>query len=317
MEHLSFQTTFLATLQILLMGLCGYAFFKGKMIDEQGLRTLSGLSINVFWPCFVFYQLTQNFDFKTYAHWWSFPVLSFSLTLLGLLVAGFLLVFCKCVSAKKEFIALAAFQNSGFIPLLLVTALFSPAIAQKLYVTIFLFLIGFDLSFWSLGVWLLARQRMKKFELKSLVNSPILTICASLLLIALGLQKFIPQVIINPVKLFSGCALPMAMIITGGNLAAIEIFGGNKKAIAWALAAKLLIMPALALGVVLSLRPDFLVGFLIVLQASVPSAMTLSVIARHYRIEDDRLINQGVFFSHVFSVVTIPIFLMLYAHLRM
>jgi len=42
-----------------------------------------------------------------------------------------------------------------------------------------------------------------------------------------------------------------------------------------------------------------------------PSATSLSVIARHYE-KEDLLISQGIFFTHIFSVLSIPLFLSLY-----
>jgi len=50
---------------------------------------------------------------------------------------------------------------------------------------------------------------------------------------------------------------------------------------------------------------------LILMQLAMPSATSLSVIVRHYK-KEDLLISQGVFFSHILSVITIPLFLSLY-----
>jgi len=65
---------------------------------------------------------------------------------------------------------------------------------------------------------------------------------------------------------------------------------------------------------VLKLGLPQLIGFLIVMQLAMPSATSLSVIVRHYK-REDALISQGIFFSHIISLFTIPLFLSLYLSL--
>jgi len=77
--------------------------------------------------------------------------------------------------------------------------------------------------------------------------------------------------------------------------------------------AKLILLPALALAAVVYLKLSFLFGFLIVLEAAVPSATTLSIMARHYK-GNEQWLNQGIFFSHIAGIVTMPVFLMLYMY---
>ena len=141
MFALSFQTTFLAALQILVMALVGYFLIRKRLIQEEALGTLSWLVINVFLPSFIFSQLLGNFSFQLYSHWWIFPLLSFAVTLSAFAIGRLVLLCCyKEGIAQKEFLSLVSFQNSGYLPLILVATLFSPEQAQILYVYIFLFL---------------------------------------------------------------------------------------------------------------------------------------------------------------------------------
>lgn len=311
---LSLGTTLLAIFQVFLMGAAGYFLVKKNIIDDRGLDLLSKLVISLFLPFFTFNQLIQRFNFEAYPHWWIFPVMSFGITLTGFLV-GRLMLFClRGTSSGKEFVSLVAFQNSGYLPLLLVATMFSPNEAQELFISIILFLIGFDLVFWSFGVWFLTKQKVKKFELVNFLASPLGAILLSLLLISLGAQKFIPQTFLKPVKMFGDCALPLAMMVVGGNLAQIKITDGNRKDVFWVILAKLIILPSLALVFTVGLHIKGFIGFLIVLEAAVPSATSLSVVSRYYKIED-KLINQGIFFTYMASLVTIPVFLIAYARL--
>ena len=111
--------------------------------------------------------------------------------------------------------------------------------------------------------------------------------------------------------MIGNCTLPLALMVVGGNIALVQLKNIDKKAVGFFLLGKLIILPALGLWVVLKLGLPQLLGFLIVMQLAMPSATSLSVIIRRYN-KEDALISQGVFFSHVISLVTIPIFLGLY-----
>ena len=313
MIPLSFQTTFSATSQILLMGGCGYFLMRQKIIQEEGLQMFSGLVVNFFLPCFILNQFLKNFDFALYPHWWIFPLISFGVTLSGFAVGQAMIHFFSEITFKKEFVSLVSFQNSGYLPLILVTTIFPAQQAQTLYVYICLFLIGFDLVLWSLGVWSLTSRKAKRFELKNIIHSPVVTIFIALALVSLGVQKWIPDLVLKPLKLFGDCTLPLSMLVVGGNLAGLKFSQMDFREIGFFLMAKLVILPLFALILVTALHLDPLIGFLIVLEAAVPSADSLSVIAKHYKIEE-RFINQGLVISHLASIITIPIFLMLYAN---
>ena len=104
------------------------------------------------------------------------------------------------------------------------------------------------------------------------------------------------------------------MMVVGGNVALAQLKNVDKKMVLFFLLGKLFILPALGLVLVLKLGLPHLLGLLIVMQLCMPSATSLSVIIRHYK-KEDALISQGVFFSHILSLLTIPIFLSLYLSL--
>ena len=310
-----FKTTLTAMLEILLLGACGFFLIKKKFINEEGLRVLSKLVIELILPVFIFSQFIQRFSFSLYRNWLFFPFLSLIISLAGL---GIGIIFLKIFKIstdrheKREFLSLLMFQNSGYLPLILLATLLPTGEAQTMYIYLFLFLLGFNLAIWSFGCWFLKGESIKHFELGSLFSSPVLATLISLLLVFLRLDKIIPATIINASDMLGKCVLPLAMIIVGGNLALIPITKMiNKKAIGSVLLLKLLILPLLAFLILLNFRISPYIGLLIILETAVPCATSLSLITRHYRLED-RLINQGIFFTHICSLVTIPIFLCLY-----
>ena len=308
----TFQTTFFAVFQVLLLAVSGYVLVRRGFFDERGLNQLSGLVINFLLPLFIYYQMTTSFDFDGYPRWWIFPLMSFGVTLAGFVLGHLLsLVAAKGELAKREFTALVTFQNAGNIPLMIVTTLFTGMLLKTLYVYILLFVIGFNLLIWSLGTMILVKDSASKLSKTQVLNPPFIATWFSLGMIYSGWHAYVPQSFLKPVELFGDCALPLAMLVVGGNLATIPILDVDKKAIVWVVLAKLIVMPLLALGVVYYLKLDFALGFLILLEAAVPCANSLSLITRYCNMEG-KFINQGMFYGHVLSILTIPFFLTLY-----
>jgi predicted permease len=121
----------------------------------------------------------------------------------------------------------------------------------------------------------------------------------------------VPEFVFKPLKLVGSCTLPLAMLVVGGNLAQIHLGHIDKKAIFLLAVAKLLILPVLGLVFLANFRLPELIGLLIIIELAVPSATLLSVINRHHK-KEDLLIGQGIFFSHIFSLISLPVFLSLY-----
>lgn len=309
LEH--FKITGLAMAQIFLLGGLGYALVKRNMLSHQGLDALSRLVIQIIFPALILAQMLKNFSFALYPRWWVFPLMSLTITLAGLMVGWILLKFSGLKTNKLQFLSLVVFQNSGYLPLAMAAAIFTGQQASDIFIFIFLFLLGFDLVAWSLGIYMLTYEKKIKFRLRTLFSPPVVANLTCLAAIALGLNKFIPETLYKPIALVGNCTLPLAMLVVGGNVALVELKNIDKKTMIIFLLGKLIILPLLGMAIVLKLALPPLWGFLIVLQLAMPAATSLSVIIRRFN-KPDALISQGVFFSHIIGLVTIPLFLSLY-----
>jgi len=314
LEH--FKITGLAMAQIFILGALGYILVKKSLLSHSGLEALSRLMIQIIFPALILSQMLTNFNFSLYPRWWIFPLISLAVTAAGLVVGWVLLKFLKAKNHKLQFLSLVAFQNSGYLPLAMVAGIFAGQQANDIFIFIFLFLLGFDLVAWSLGIYLLTYEKQIKFKLASLFSPPVIANLASLGLVALGLNKFIPSVVLKPVQMVGNCTLPLAMLVVGGNIALVQLRNVDKKMVFLLLLGKLIILPLLGIALVVKLRLEPLLGLLIVMQLAMPSATSLSVIIRHYK-REDAWISQGIFFSHMVSLITIPLFLSLYLALAM
>lgn len=310
----SFTSTVLAVVQILIMGSCGYFLVKRQLIDSAGLDLLARLLIDFFLPLFMFYNITQNFHFGDFPRWWIFPFLGMGINLICLGIGWILKGGLSEPKRGKDFTALVGFQNSGYIPMILVGFLLPPDQAGIVFVYIFLFLMGFNFIIWSLGFWLISKEGKTSFDWKNVVNLPLVAMVLALIAVAFGLGNKIPTTILSPMDAFGKCTLPMAMLVIGGNLASIRAGVMAKRDLAYFLFIKMLIIPVIGLAIVYFFHMKGLVGFLILLECIVPTAVTLSIIARHCDREAP-YVNQSIFYSHLVAMVTMPLFLIVFKYI--
>lgn len=311
----SFKVTGPAIAQIFLLGAIGYFLVKINALGESGLDALSRLTIEITLPFLIFCELIKGFTFTFYAKWWIFPLISIAITFLGLFVGSLFVGFIRGNDHKMQFLSLIAFQNSGYLPLALVASLLPKDQAGPMFIYLFLFLLGFNLLIFSLGVYMLASKKGDKFEVNNLFSPPVLATLVTLLLILLNLNR-VPDSIYKPMKMIGDCTLPLAMLVVGGNLAQIRLGRIDKKAIFFMSLAKLVILPGLGILFLLKFRMPYLIGLLILIELAVPPATTPSVIIRHYK-KEDLLISQGIFLGHILGLISLPIFLSLYFALVM
>jgi predicted permease len=312
----SFKITASGVGQSFILGLIGFFLIKRNLLGQEGLDTLSKLVIEVTLPLLIFCRLLKGFTFGQYPDWWLYPLISLCVTLIGIIAGYCFCGFIKGTQEKAQFISLIAFQNSGYLPLVLVASILPAAQADAMFIYLFLFLVAFNLLMFSVGVYLITYHKAKKFDWMLLLNPPVIATLAGLAIVWLKLNRFIPAVVLKPLEITGDCTVPLAVIVLGGNIAAIKCSGIFKRAITLMSFVKLVLLPSLGLWMVYQFKIGGLLGFLIILQLAMPPATNLSVIARQYR-QNDCLISQGVFYGHIISIITIPVFLSLYFMLGM
>ncbi|MEK6564271.1 MAG: AEC family transporter [Candidatus Omnitrophota bacterium] len=318
-------------LQIFILGLVGFALTRRKLLSPQGLTGLTTFLIGVSFPALIFWQVITKFSFSLYPQWWIFPLISLAITLLGLATGYFFSFSRRDIKYRREFISLVGFQNAGYMPLILLNRIVSNNQADTVLIYLFLFLLGFNLVIWSWGVYFLCGQKRKDFSLGSLprpflgklsvifekgrglFSPPVIAVLLGFLLVALKINPLIPGFVLEPLKMLGNCSFPLAVVVVGASLAELCLPAKlwDKRIIFKLILAKLIVLPFLGLLLIRGLRPPYLIGLLVILELAVPSANSLVVISRRY-CPEDKIISQGIFFSHIASLITIPLFLTLF-----
>lgn len=310
----SFKITAQAIFQLILLAGVGFFFVRRRLILKEGLACLNDLVVVLFLPLFMFSEITQRFSFALYPDWWLFPILSFLITAVGYFCGLLAVAADKSLEkVKGEFLGVASFQNSGYLMLPLAASLLPLEAAQEMFILIFLFLLGFNMTIFSLGVVLLApKQERRRFDFKEMFNAPVLATLLALIFVFLKWHRGLPEAVMKPAGMLGRCAIPLSIFVVGGNLASMkETRPSYAKPLAYALGIKLVVLPLVFLGFVVLLKLRPLVGLLLVLQASMPPAVLLSVLAKNKN-GSDRLISPAIFFGHLVGILTIPLFLALY-----
>ncbi len=314
MLNLSFQTVFLAIAQIFAIGAVGFALVRKGIIDEQGLKLLSFLSINIVFPLFIFYQILHHFNPSHTPFWWGYPLVNISLTVVGLSATSLIFVLTRRLP-KDEFLAAASLHNAGYIPLLFAMALPLGDMASKVYPAVIISIIGFDACLWSLGIWLMTRKKSGHMDLRKMINPPLVSMFLAIGIVLAGGQNFFPESFLKPVKIMGDSAMAIAMLVIGGNLAMTKLSNIQLQPMVGVVISKLVLLPMLALTAVLYLHLDPMISFILMLQSCMPTSISLSIIGRHYGTDNQDFINQSIFLTHILCIVTIPIFLGLFGKL--
>ena len=303
--------TLSAILQIFILGFIGFIVMKIKIITDEGLEMLSSLVINIILPFFIFTHLLEEFSFNSFPDWWAYQVIALLVSLAGFILGFIIVKFNKSIPAKREFVSLVTFQNSGYLPLVLVGMILSGESKETMLVLISLSLIGFNLIMWSVGIFMLVHKKFGRFEWKHFFSPPVIASILAFVFILLGIDRGIPVFVFKPMKMLGDATLSLAMLVVGGNLAQMRFKKIEFFSLSYLVLAKLILLPLAAMLIITNLDMPYLMKLLILVQAAMPSATSLSVITTHYRFKD-ALISEGIFYTHLVSLVTIPLFLSLF-----
>ncbi len=308
---LNFGRVFSGMIEIFFIVCIGVLFSKLKLVDKQGLRALSALTINLFLPCFIFNHLIHYFSFTSPRDWWIYPLLGVGVSALGFIVGSAICAVDRSLKDKEEFICLIAFQNCGYLPLILVASIYPHEISREMFTRIFLFIQGFNIVFWGFGIQFL-RPGERRFQFKKIFSPPFLSLIISMLFIAFNLKPFVPDSVMRVTELLGNCTLPIALVSLGIILA--EVMWTQviirKSFFLKVILSKLIVMPVIMLGIIIFFKLPAFIALLLLIEAVMPSAINLGVVSFYQRAKYG-LIGRALLLTHLFGIISIPFFLAL------
>lgn len=312
-QFYDFHSIALGTAQILVITLIGAFLYNRKLITHEGNKTLSNVLFAFFLPSIIFYKIVTLFDPYEIADWWVLPLASIIIAFLGGVCAVFVLPLLKIKKARRELVVTSAFHNCAYLPMTLVAFVCTGEVCNLMLVFIFLYTVGFNIVIWSFAPYFLAHEKVNvKGMLAKMANMPALATVFSVLSVFVFGTNWCPTVVTETLKLAGDATFPVALIVLGVSLAHHKgYFIESWRAFVGSLGLRLIIVPAIVLGVLFLIELDPRLEFIIFLQSTMPSAVSLVVIGEQTK-ADLPYISRLVFYSHICAIATIPLWLSLY-----
>lgn len=302
----------LAIIKLTAIAALGFYFYRRKFIDQKGFDFLIFFVINFTVPFLAFSHIVENLHKNSGYSIGMFIAASVAIFLVSFIL-GFLFSAKRKHDFKKEFISLVAFQNCGYLPLSIAVFFLPAPLSEEFIVYTFMYILGFDIMFWSIGSFFIFKKKGEEFKIRSIFTPPIIATVLAIFFVYSGLAKFIPSVILSPLKMVGDTSFVLSMIILGCWLAKINTANLYKRIfiVLEASLLKLVLLPCIFLLIVLKLDIISLFGLFVILQASMPSAVSLPIVA-NLRNADSEFVSQGVLLSHILSIFTIPLWVGIY-----
>jgi len=287
-------------LPIALVASLGFLLARFGGVDS---RPLARASFYLFNPCLAFVTVSQT----TLQ-----PQLLARLVLVK--VGGYVVMVALAVLVARSlklpgpttsaFVLAAVFANSGNFGLSVNENAFGQAglaLAVAGYLTD-------NLTINSLGVFIAARGRTSpRQSLRQVLQNPaIYALAAGLLFHELSWQ--LPSPLMRAMETASRAAIPTMLVVLGMQLATLRFEWSQIRLISLSSALRLLVAPLVAAGMATLLGLTGLARQVAIIQSSVPTAVSASIIASQYDTEPD-LVSGAVMLSSLASLVTLTVLL--------
>ncbi|MDD5643908.1 MAG: AEC family transporter [bacterium] len=311
----AFQQSFTAILSIFFIGMLGFYILKKGILGECCLKTLSDLVINITVPCLIFNTIVENLNPSDLFKMWVFPVMALIIFATALLIAHLYTLADKSIGENSGiFRALVSLQNSLFLPLPIITLFFEGERETIMLAGLFLYGLVNGLLTYAFAPLLMSGREKERIPVFKLVfNAPTLSTVLSIFFLFLGLRRFIPYFIQYPIELVGNATVPLIMISIGGFVLVHfrEKPKINYSFIIKTVIFKLVVIPAVFLCLIFFFRPEESVSFMLILQASMPPATVLPLIARLYG-GNHELLSQCLIYNLIVTVISFPIFISIF-----
>ena len=307
-----FWMTFESIAMLLVIGCVGFIILSRKVLPESAFSFLSPLSLDIALPCLVFGNIISNFQPLAFPGWWLLPLWWTGFTVISS-GAAFCFALVSRREVRKEFIVSLMYPNGIFFPLAILTGIFGNDSSHV--VTLFLFVLFYP-SFLFSTCHLFWKKPNQPVRWNRIFNTMLIVTLLATLVRLMDLQVYIPAFVLGGLKMVGSMTVPLLMLIIGGN---IYVDFKNRRTILVRelilfLCVKNIAYPVIALGVLYLLHPPFMIALMILLQSAVPPVTAIPVIVEKEGGKRD-VVNQFLFASALFSLITIPMAMVLLGRL--
>ncbi len=303
-----FGTTAINVLILIAYAIPGFILVKVKAIKEDHIKSFAKVLIYVCQPCLSIYSFQKaSYSLPLLKNMGIFVGFNIGVMLLVCLVT-FLCVRRRYDDCKNRILTLATtFGNVGFFGVPLLEALLPDNPEVIAYSAVFI--VAMNVLSWTLGFYLLTRDKKYLTVKKVFLNPPVLSLIVSLPLFFTCTK--LPAVIDNAVSIVGKMTTPMCMLIAGMRFATAdlkELFTEPRVYIAALV--KLVIMPLFSFLVVNWAPIEYPLKATLVILCACPTASLVLNFSEVYG-QGQKTASYITLSSTIFSMLTIPLVLMI------
>lgn len=289
-----------------LLALVGYICARIGIIDPATNKKLSALALKLVSPMLIFASYQIDYDPMIVKN----LGISFGLCAVSyVLQIGAAFVLARRGKRTDENYRLERlcmiFSNCGFFGIPLIESLYGAE--GTIYLTAFIAV--FNILLWVVGVPILVGKISIKQALKNVLSPAAIATVLGLVLLLLRVR--LPAIVMEPIRMIGSMNTPFAMIAAGATIAGTKLLPALKDPrIYYVTFCKMLLIPALGVGVFCLFPLDPLLVIVPILAVACPVAAACPMLAVLYD-KNEQYASQLLAITTLAAIVTIPLIFLL------
>ncbi|HEX2945866.1 MAG TPA: AEC family transporter [Clostridia bacterium] len=291
------------TILFIIMGI-GFIAKKRNIIDDAAGKKLSELLLMVTAPAMILSSF--QFDYSSEMLKNVFLVLGFAFAAhIVSLLLGILLYRRYPENIRKVLKFITIFTNCGFMGFPLLESLYGKTgvFYGSIYVAVY------NLFVWTIGVMIFSGERDLKSIRKAMLNPGTIAVFIGMFLFVFSLK--LPYPVAKALDMTGAMTAPLAMLIVGSILAGVDLkslFSGFP--MYYGIAVRNILLPLAAVFILRAFGFSGVVYGVCVSVIAMPAGANTPIFAELYG-GDSFFASKTVAFSTLFSIISIPLILML------
>ena len=305
----------LQILFILALMFLGWIARRRNMISETGTTELTRVLISIIYPALVFYSITRLSPQQLAANW-IMPVMALTIAATGLALGLLALRWIKVDRRRAgAFLFQSTINNYLFLPLPLVLMLWgSEGVALLVFSSI-----GFELTVWTVGVFLFNRNSRLADGLRIMFSPPLIALIIAVIWICvrdltplklpdIALLRRAVELIYFGSDVVGRATIGVSMIVAGSRIAALCLKSITDPHV-WLLSVlRLIVVPVILIFILQLIPMDELAKDILIVVAVMPAAVASLIFSERFN-GDTNFVAATLLVTHLGAIITVPLLL--------
>lgn len=288
---MSFEIIMKAVLPVYLLTGIGFLLHRLRVIQPEMEKGMLKLVIHCLYPCLILDKtLGNSLVRQPEVVGWGIG-LGLGLVCIGMIVAVAVgkIFGLKPGEGKRTFTLAAGVQNYGYMAIPILAALFVTGDNDEVFGVLFVHSLGVEIGIWCIGLMVLTGSLLK--SPRKLINGPIVAVVLGISLSWSGAWRFfdlesgplVGSIIRQTMSWLGVSAFPLGILLIGSTMA--DLVGKERisaRVSSGGVLVRIVVMPCIILVAAYCLPIVTPLKQVLLVQASMPAAVTPIIVARHY-----------------------------------